>query len=159
MPLHQRLRRTLAGDFVRGGRSGFFSSSYTFHLDFTTALYHWRMRHVIINFVLVISILQGMAAAQTPYVNRYPEVEELLQRLWLSGEMQAPTEAQIQIAKRKEAEYKQKQFLLKAKKLVQSWSTFAHEYNEKGTFNLKTARDVSKAFHDLEKDEGWPKMR
>jgi hypothetical protein len=116
------------------------------------------MRHVIINSVLVISIFLGMAAAQTPYVNRYPDVEELLRRLWLSGEMQAQTEAQIQIAKRREAEYKEQQFLLKAKKLVQSWSTFVSEYNEKGTFNLKTAREVSKAFHDLEKDEGWPKM-
>jgi hypothetical protein len=116
------------------------------------------MKHVITSFVLVISIFQGMALAQTPYVNRYPYVEELLQRLWLSGEMQAQTEAQIQIAKRREAEYKEQQFLLKAKKLVQSWSTFAREYNEKGTFNLKTAKDVSKAFHDLEKDEGWPKM-
>jgi hypothetical protein len=47
-----------------------------------------------------------MAAAQKPY--RYPDVEELLQRLWLSGEVQAQTEAQIiQIAKRKEAEYKE----------------------------------------------------
>jgi hypothetical protein len=106
------------------------------------------MRHVITSFVLVISIFQGMAAAQTPYVNRYPSVEELLQRLWLSGEVQDQTEAQIQIAKRREAEYKERQFLLKAKGLVQSWSTFAREYNEKGTFNLKTAREVSKAFHE-----------
>jgi hypothetical protein len=116
------------------------------------------MKHLIINFVLVISILQGMAAAQTPYVNRYANVEELLQRLWLRGEIQAQTEAEIQIAKRREAEYKEQQFLLKAMKLVQSWSTFVREYNEKGTFNLKTAKEVSKAFHDLEKDEGWPKM-
>ena len=127
-------------------------------MDFTTAVYHWRMRHVITSFILVIFIFQGMAAAQTPYVNRYPSVEELLQRLWLSGEMQVQTEAQIQIAKRREVEYKEQQFLLKAKKLVQSWSTFAREYNEKGTFNLKTAKEVSKAFHDLEKDEGWPRM-
>ena len=116
------------------------------------------MRHVIINSVLLVSILQCTAAAQTPYVNPYPNVEELLQRLWLSGEIQVQTEAQIQIARRREAEYKERQFLLKAKKIVQSWSTFAREYNEKGTFNLKTAKEVSKAFHDLEKDEGWPKM-
>ena len=87
------------------------------------------MRHMITNFVLVISILQGMAAAQTPYVNRYPNVEELYQRLWLSGELQAQTEAQVQIAQRRRAEYKEQQFLLKVKKLVQSWSTFAREYN------------------------------
>jgi hypothetical protein len=97
------------------------------------------MKHVITNFVLVISILQGMPAAQTPYVDRYPNVEELLQRLGLGGEVQAQTETQIQIAKRKEADYKEQQFLSKAKKLVQTWSTFAREYNEKGTFNLKTA--------------------
>jgi hypothetical protein len=85
-------------------------------------------------------------------------LEELYERLWLSGEVQAQTEAEIQIAKRREAEYKEQQFLLKAKKLIQSWSTFAREYNEKGTFDLRTAREVSKAFHDLERDEGWPKM-
>jgi hypothetical protein len=116
------------------------------------------MRHVIINSVLLVSILQGIATAQTPNVNRYPNVEELLQRLWPNGDVQVQSEAEIQIAKRKEAEFKERQFLLKAKKLVQSWSTFAREYNEKGTFNLKTAKEVSKAFHDLEKDEGWPKM-
>jgi hypothetical protein len=69
------------------------------------------MKHVIINSVLVFSILQGMAAAQPPYVNRYPNVEELYQRLWLSGELQAQTEAQIHIAQRREAEYKEQQFL------------------------------------------------
>jgi hypothetical protein len=119
--------------------SGFSVRHTHFIWTLPTAIYHWHMKHVITNFVLVISILQGMPAAQTPYVDRYPNVEELLQRLGLGGEVQAQTETQIQIAKRKEADYKEQQFLSKAKKLVQTWSTFAREYNEKGTFNLKTA--------------------
>jgi hypothetical protein len=28
--------------------------------------------------------------------------------------------------------------------------------NEKKTFNAKLAKQVAKAFHDLEKSDGWP---
>jgi hypothetical protein len=46
---------------------------------------------------------------------------------------------------------------LKERRLVEAWSALAREYKDKGTFNLKKAKQVSKAFHDLEKTEGWPK--
>ena len=46
---------------------------------------------------------------------------------------------------------------MKTEKFIASWSGLAREYNEKGTFNVKKAKQVSKAFHDLEKSEGWPK--
>jgi hypothetical protein len=54
------------------------------------------MRHVIINSVLLISILHGILTAETPYFNRYPNVEELLLRPWLSGEMADEIRAFIQ---------------------------------------------------------------
>ena len=137
-------------------RSGgdFFSSSRRFHLDVIAAIYHCGMRCVVINFLLV-SIMQGLAAAQGPHPNRCPRVEEQYQRLLWSGAVQS--QVATQIAKRTEAQAKERQFLLKAERLVQSWTALAHEYNEKGTFNVKKAGEVSKAFHDLEKTEGWPR--
>ena len=47
--------------------------------------------------------------------------------------------------------------MLKADKFVQAWSVLTREYKERGSFNVKKAKEVSKAFHDLEKSEGWPK--
>ncbi len=116
-------------------------------------------------FLLFSCILQCIAAAQgpgtqtfggAPYLNRCSRVEELYRELLLSSSPQSAAEARIQIAKRREAQYKERQFLLKAERLVESWSALVREYNKKGTFNVKTAREVSKAFHDLEKAEGWP---
>jgi len=48
------------------------------------------------------------------------------------------------------------EFYSKARQFVQLWQTFAAELNEKKTFNAKLAKEVSKAFHDLEKSDGWP---
>jgi hypothetical protein len=45
---------------------------------------------------------------------------------------------------------------MKTEKFIDSWTALAHEYNEKRTFNVKKAKQVSKAFYDLEKSEGWP---
>jgi len=56
-----------------------------------------------------------------------------------------------------EAEGKERQFLLKADKFIRAWSALVHEYNQKGSFNMKEVKQVSKAFPDLEKSEGWPK--
>lgn len=52
---------------------------------------------------------------------------------------------------------KQHEFWLQTEKFVNLWTSLAREYNENGTFNIKTAKQISKAFHDLEKTEGWPK--
>jgi hypothetical protein len=48
------------------------------------------------------------------------------------------------------------EFYFKAKHFVQLWQALAAELNEKNTFNAKLAKQVSKAFHDLEKSDGWP---
>ena len=48
------------------------------------------------------------------------------------------------------------EFYAKAKQFVDLWETFAAELNSKKTFNAKLAKQISKAFHDLEKSDGWP---
>ncbi|MBZ5590948.1 MAG: hypothetical protein LAP39_01840 [Acidobacteriia bacterium] len=62
------------------------------------------------------------------------------------------------IFERENAQYKEKQFRLKTQAFVDLWTALAREYKEKGTFNIKLAKEVSKAFHALEKSEGWPKV-
>ncbi len=47
------------------------------------------------------------------------------------------------------------EFYSKASQFVALWEAFASQLNEKKTFNAKLAKQVSKAFHDLEKSDGW----
>jgi hypothetical protein len=63
----------------------------------------------------------------------------------------------VESAQRMEERHDERQFLLKADKFIQAWMALAHEYNQKGGFNVKKAKEASKAFHDLEKSEGWLK--
>jgi hypothetical protein len=44
-------------------------------------------------------------------------------------------------------------------RFVMLWRALAEEYNAKSAFNVKLAGEVTKAFHDLENGEGWPKTR
>jgi len=43
-------------------------------------------------------------------------------------------------------------------RFVALWSALVSEYNEKQAFNIKLAGEVAKAFHELEKSEGWLKQ-
>ena len=67
------------------------------------------------------------------------------------------SEIERQIALRRNAQYLESQFISKVNRFVQSWRTLVEEYNDKKVFNLKMAGEVSKAFHDLETSDGWPK--
>ena len=49
-----------------------------------------------------------------------------------------------------------REFYSKAKRFVELWQALAAELNGKKTFNAKLAKEVSKAFHELEKSDGWP---
>jgi hypothetical protein len=48
------------------------------------------------------------------------------------------------------------QFYSKARRFVDLWQAFAKEMNGNKTFNAKLAKQVSKAFHDMEGTDGWP---
>ena len=114
----------------------------------------------ITNFFLFSFFLLGPTSAQSPYPNpsdrqdavRRPYWEALSNAAWRN---QAVT--QTEMARRMDAQGKEREFLLKADKFIQAWMALAHEYNQKGGFNVKKAKEASKAFHDLEKSEGWLK--
>jgi hypothetical protein len=48
------------------------------------------------------------------------------------------------------------QFMAKANRFVNLWGDFVQRLNEKQTFDAKLAKKISKAFHDLERSDGWP---
>jgi hypothetical protein len=57
---------------------------------------------------------------------------------------------------KRELAYEQSQFYSKANRFVELWTKFAAQLNGQQTFDAKLAKKLSKAFHDLEKSEGWP---
>ena len=62
------------------------------------------------------------------------------------------------VAQRREAQYRERQFMDKVNKFVRTWSRFALLYNERKAFDIKTAKELSKAFHELENSGDWPAL-
>jgi len=60
-----------------------------------------------------------------------------------------------QTAARREADAKSREFYSKAQRFVSLWKELSADMNRQKTFNVKLAKQVSKAFHDLEKSDGW----
>ena len=50
-----------------------------------------------------------------------------------------------------------RRFEVKMQDLVRAWNSFATEYVDRGTFNIKKAREVGKAWRSLESESPWPK--
>jgi hypothetical protein len=114
----------------------------------------------ITKFLLLFFLLLGPTFAQSPHPNPSSTRDAIQRNYWeslLNAALQSRTATQTELAEHMEARCSERQFLLKADKFIQAWTSLAHEYNQKGGFNMKKAKQVSKAFHDLEKSEGWPK--
>ena len=113
------------------------------------------MKHTIIILSLLVLIAASAATAQAPNPNQCPQAGRAYR--WLMFMADRQTEVEQQLAQHKAAQQMEQQFRMKAEKFIALWTALAREYNDKGTFNVKKAKQVSKAFHDLEKSEGWPK--
>jgi len=68
-------------------------------------------------------------------------------------------DAARQAAARRETEQKFREFYAKAEHFVTLWKKLTEDMQGQKTFNVKLAKQVSKAFHDLEKSDGWPAGR
>ena len=75
-----------------------------------------------------------------------------------AGEQRA-SKVDKEIAERKYAQYLERQFVARMNRFIVLWKALAEDYNAKSGFNVKLATEVTKAFHDLENGEGWPKAR
>jgi len=111
------------------------------------------MKHTTLASLLLVSIAGFSAQAQSPLTELCHEGNSQQ----ICNSILAPNPGDEQTAARRQAQYKERQFWAKANKVANLWTAFVREFNEKGTFNVKKAREVSKAFHELEKSEGWPK--
>lgn len=67
--------------------------------------------------------------------------------------------AASEAAARRDAQYRERQFVETANRFVELWRRFARDYNERKALNIKVVREMSKAFRDLENSEDWPKSR
>jgi hypothetical protein len=68
-------------------------------------------------------------------------------------------QAARQAAARRQTEEKLREFYDKAQRFVGLWKKLTADLNDQKTFNVKLAKQVSQAFHDLEKSDGWPAGR
>ena len=114
---------------------------------------------LLLSFFLLTSIT---AAADLPFgraADRIP-TQPQLDRLALEFELlrleghRARIEAEA--AKRREAQYQEHRFIEKVNRFVRVWGVFVSQYNDKQTFDCKSARELSKAFHELESSGFWP---
>lgn len=114
-------------------------------------------------FVFSILFCGQMLWAQLPSASRQPlatdtDTERRIQQdnfeRW-ANDPAAANEAKDKAAAAKES-LAALDFYTKAKRFVDLWQAFAGELNDKKTFNAKLAKQISKAFHNLEKSDGWP---
>jgi len=111
----------------------------------------WFAKSVLI----AISLVNGAVAQQPiprqpadlPWMFRDPEWRELLNQ---SAERVAAA------ARRQDEQDGQRQFVQDAEQFINLWNQFANEYNQKKAFNIKLAKELSKAFRRLEKTTTWP---
>lgn len=64
---------------------------------------------------------------------------------------------ETEAAERRQEQEQEHQFIDKANTFVRIWTAFAKEYNDKKTFNVKTAKKLTRAFHELETSNTWPR--
>ncbi len=110
--------------------------------------------------VISIALICGLtvAAAQEPFHNRNsPEDRFARERALFEFEMQPARQVKVEQAARREAQSRERQFVEKLNNFVEAWRRFSVSYNERGAFDLKAAKALSKMFHELESSGVWPR--
>lgn len=81
--------------------------------------------------------------------------DDALRRLMLEVGQGRDDAAEMAIAKRKAAHEADRQFIEKFNALINELNRLGNEYHDKGTFNIKQAAKISKAWRKLHDDPGW----
>ena len=102
--------------------------------------------------------LSGLLSAQNPRRDRDTFVDLLRRELALRELENSRADVDRELALRRQASSLERQFISRMNRFVALWSALVSEYNEKQAFNIKLAGEVAKAFHELEKSEGWLKQ-
>lgn len=61
-----------------------------------------------------------------------------------------------EVRRREQAEWTQSDFVRQANSFAILWAQFAAQSNADHTIDIKLAKKLSKAFHNLETSRGWP---
>lgn len=93
------------------------------------------------------------APAAGPWTDDNAERIERLVREW-QLEHQAPWRQEL--AARRAEEARRREFTERANRFVAAWNRFVRSYTRSGVFNVKEARELTKAFRELEAT-GMPK--
>jgi hypothetical protein len=111
-------------------------------------------------FIFVNICLISSLVAQNPQARLIEERWDSFQHeLILHSMDQKTSQVEKEIAERKYAQYLERQFVAKMNRFILLWKALAEDYNARSAFNVKLAGELTKAFHDLEHAEGWPKTR
>src|SRR6266478_6259043 len=102
--------------------------------------------------------LSGLLSAQNPGRDHDTFLELFRRELAFRELENSRAEIDRELALRRRATDFERQFISRVNRFVALWSALVSEYNEKRAFNVKLAGEVAKAFHDLEKSEGWLKQ-
>jgi hypothetical protein len=114
------------------------------------------MRRFIVSALLF--SLPALAQVQGPLNSTHSEEnwQRLQRELW-HWQLENQWSAQQREAAQRAAEYyERREFARRVARFVEVWNQFISEYNRKGTFNVKRAKALDKAFRDLEV-ESWPR--
>jgi hypothetical protein len=102
------------------------------------------------------SFLSAQSPTPLPPMGADPITLASRQMEFLTRSVRAGREDEVRrAAATRSEEFARTQFLAKANNFVALWTDFASRLNEKQTFDVKLAKKLSKAFHELETSDGW----
>jgi DNA phosphorothioation-dependent restriction protein DptG len=110
--------------------------------------------------ILLLALFIGLPLCAQ--VNRPTQQETEQQQLWdrllrrrLEEMHNGHDKLEEELAQRREAQIREWQFWSLLQRFVNCWKEMAEEYSTHGSVNPKKFKAVSKAFHDLERSDGW----
>lgn len=108
--------------------------------------------HEIRQSLLIGICLSSLSSAQTP-----DRTAELIHREFVLQQLEEGRQAGQNAEEQRRAQAVETQLRERMNHIATLWKNFVQEYTAKNSFNVHTARELSKAFRELERTECWPK--
>lgn len=84
------------------------------------------------------------------------QMNSALRELYFRSMTDGSADAKQQAVQKADMEYERRVFYDRAKHFVDLWTKMTRQMNQQDVIDVKLARKVSDAFHDLEKSDAWP---
>lgn len=116
------------------------------------------MRIAVLRFFLI--CVAGVCFAQTktglPSGDTTPRMMTVMHDLYVRSALDGSADARQQASEKADADFERRLFYERAKHFVDLWTKMTKQMNNQNVVDVKLARKVSNAFHDLEKSNAWP---